>query len=86
LDGPLGGPAGHHLRTGAWLGDESKSDAGPGRAVLHAGQPVAIGTNVLDVEADPVIRHREPDCSSILKGELEPPKWWLGPVEREAAA
>jgi hypothetical protein len=62
--------AGHHLRSGARLGDEGQSDAGPGRAVLHAGQPIAVGTNVFEVEANTVIGHDEPDCSSILKGEL----------------
>src|SRR6185436_5270577 len=65
-------PAGHHLGSGARLGDEGQGDAGPGRAVLHAGQPIAVGTHVREVEAGPVIGHGEPDPSALLKCQLHP--------------
>src|SRR6476469_3781224 len=75
-DGASRGPAGHHLRSGAWLGDECESDTGPGRALLHAGQPVSVRPYVLDVKADPVIGHHQPDRSSMLEGEfhVDPPR------------
>jgi hypothetical protein len=70
VDGRSWGPAGHHLRSRTRFGDECEGDASPGRAVLHAGQPIRAGANVVDVEPDPVIGHGEPDCPSFGEREL----------------